>query len=98
MSDKKQTLFKINLYAHWVKAGKPSAYRINLDTHVSRAAIANYIAEDGVILESISSAIIAVAEYLGVYWKDVVTEYVENEDEEIVPSPVGLNTEVQPMY
>lgn len=83
MEEKSPPYFKINLYDAWVKKGKPTLYRMNLDTGVARQTIAGYIAENGVVLDSLSSSVISLCQYFGVKWEDVV-EVVE---EEIVPIP-----------
>lgn len=72
--------YHVNLHDAWLAAGKPSAYRINLDTHVSRPAIQGYIDPNGILLRTLPPSVVKVAQYLEVDWHDCVKE-VEIEDD-----------------
>jgi hypothetical protein len=72
MEAKTPPYFKINLHGAWVEKGKPTLYRMNLDTGVARQTIATYIAEEGAEVDALSSAVISLCQYFGVKWEDVV--------------------------
>lgn len=72
---KTTTKVHVNLRDAWEKAGKPTLYRINLDTHVSRVTIEKYIQEGGVVLSGIPNAVFLLADYFEESWQDCIRVY-----------------------
>ncbi len=66
--------YHVCMHEAWLAAGKPTPYRINLDTQVSRPAIQGYIDPNGVMLRTLPPSVVTVAQYLEVDWHNHVKE------------------------